>query len=177
MPSVAIGSLLPGRVVNSEMAPGEGEDFTGHLVVVSGPGAQVGNLSHLQKINIRKVHLDNLGEDTVIRGRQVNMGGVIRAHLAEEIGSFRLAAQLLNIIRIIAAGRGTQPHNLVVSDVGVIIIARTAEFTLFGLVTPVQNAGKCTQLRHTEIEALRPLVPQHQESVDMSQFWCQQLSL
>ena len=104
------------------------------------------------------------------------MGDVILAHLAEEIGSFRLAALLLSITRIIAAGRGTQPHNLVVSDVGVIIIAQTAGFTLFGLVIPVQNAGKCTQLRHTEIEALRPLVPQHQELVDMSQFWCQQIS-
>ena len=104
------------------------------------------------------------------------MGDGIRAHLAEEIGSFRLAALLLSITRIIAAGWGTQPHNLVVSDVGVIMAAQIAGSTLFGLVTPVQNAGKCTQLRHTEIEALRPLVPQHQESVDMSQFWCQQIS-
>ena len=122
------------------MAPEE-EGFTGHLVVVSGPGAQVGNLSHLQKINIRKVHLGNLGEETVIRGRPVNMGDGIRAPLAEEIGSFRLAAQLLSITRIIAAGRGTQPHNLVVSDVGEIMVAQIAGFTLFILVTPVQNAG------------------------------------
>ena len=174
---MALGRLLPGRVVNSEMAPGEEEGFTGHLVVVSGPGAQVVNLSHLQKINIRTVHLGNLEEEIAIRGRSANMGDVIRAHLEEEIGSFRLAALLLSITRIIAAGRGTQPHNLVVSDVGVIMAAQIAGSTLFGLVTPVQNAGKCTQLRHTEIEALRPLVPQHHESVDMSQFWCQQISL
>ena len=56
---MAPGRHLPGRVVNGEMAPGGEEDFTGHQVVVLGPGAQVGNLSHLQKINIRKV-LGNL---------------------------------------------------------------------------------------------------------------------
>ena len=69
------------------------------------------------------------------------MGDVILAHLAEEIGSFRLAALLLNIIRIIAEGRGTQPHNLIVSGVGEIMVAQIAGFTLFILVTPVQNAG------------------------------------
>ena len=53
------GGHLPGRVVNIVMAPGGEEDFTGHQVVVLGPGAQLGNLSHLQKINIRKV-LGNL---------------------------------------------------------------------------------------------------------------------
>ena len=136
---MAIGSLLPGRVVNSEMAPGE-EGSTGHLVVVSGPGAQVVNHSHLQRINIRKV-LGNLQEDIVIRGRPASMDDAIVAHLAEGIGSFRLAVLLLNIIRIIAAGRGTQPHNLAVSDVGEIMVAQIAGFTLFILVTPVQNAG------------------------------------
>ena len=137
---MVLGGHLPDRAVNSETTPGGEGDFTDHQVVVLGPGVQLGNLSHLQRINIRKV-LGNLQEDIVIRGRPASMGDVIVAHLAEEIGSFRLAALLLNIIRIIAAGRGTRPHNLIVSGVGEIMVAQIAGFTLSILVTPVQNAG------------------------------------
>ena len=137
---MVLGGHLPDRAVSSVTTPGGEGDFTDHQVVVLGPGVQLGNLSHLQRINIRKV-LGNLQEDIVIRGRPASMADAIVAHLAEEIGSFRLAALLLNIIRIIAVGRGTQPHNLIVSDVGEIMAAQIAGFTLFILVTPVQNAG------------------------------------
>ena len=127
-------------VVNSEMAPEE-EGFTGHLVVVSGPGAQVGNLSHLQKINIRTVHLGNLEEEIAIRGRPANMVDAIVAHLAAGTGSFRRAALLLSLIRIPEADQGTLQHKLIVSGVGEIMVAQIAGFTLFILVTPVLNVG------------------------------------
>ena len=137
---MALGGPLPGGVVNSEIAPGGEGDFTGHQVVVLGPGAQLGNLSHLQRINIRKV-LGNLQEDIVIRGQPANMVDAIVAHLAAGTGSFRRAALLLSLIRILEADQGTLQHKLIVSGVGEIMVAQIAGFTLFILVTPVQNAG------------------------------------
>ena len=137
---MVLGGHLPDRVVSSVTTlEGEG-DFTDHQVVVLGPGVQLGNLSHLQRINIRKV-LGNLQEDIVIRGQLANMVDAIVAHLAAGTGSFRRAALLLNLIRIQEADQGTQLHKLIVSGVGEIMVAQIAGFTLFILVTPVQNAG------------------------------------
>ena len=137
---MVLGGHLPDRVVNSETTPGGEGDFTDHQVVVLGPGVQLGNLSHLQRINIRKV-LGNLQEDIVIRGPLANMVDAIVAHLAAGTGSFRRAALLLSLIRIPEADQGTLQHKLIVSGVGEIMVAQIAGFTLFILVTPVLNVG------------------------------------
>ena len=137
---MVLGGHLPDRAVSSVTTPGGEGDFTDHQVVVLGPGVQLGNLSHLQRINIRKV-LGNLQEDIVIRGQPANMVDAIVAHLAAGTGSFRRAALLLSLIRIPEADQGTLQHKLIVSGVGEIMVAQIAGFTLFILVTPVQNAG------------------------------------
>ena len=137
---MVLGGHLPDRAVSSVTTPGGEGDFTDHQVVVLGPGVQLGNLSHLQRINIRKV-LGNLQEDIVIRGPLANMVDAIVAHLAAGTGSFRRAALLLSLIRIPEADQGTPRHKLIVSGVGELMKARIAEFTIIIMVTRVQNAG------------------------------------
>ena len=137
---MVLGGHLPDRAVNSETTPGGEGDFTDHQVVVLGPEVQLGNLSHLQRINIRKV-LGNLHVDIVIRGPLANMVDAIVAHLAAGTGSFRRAALLLSLIRILEADQGTLQHKLIVSGVEEIMKAQIAGFTIIIMVTRVQNAG------------------------------------
>ena len=54
---VATDNHLPSMAVNREIVQ-EG-DFTGHLVEVSGPRVQAVSHSHLGRVHMGKVHLDN----------------------------------------------------------------------------------------------------------------------
>ena len=82
---MVLGGHLPDGAASSVTTLEEEGDFTDHQVVVFGPGVQLGNLSHLQRINIRKV-LGNLHEDIIIRGPLANMVDAIVAHLAARTG-------------------------------------------------------------------------------------------
>ena len=135
-----IGGHLPDRAASSVTTLEEEGDFSDHQVVVSDPGVHLGDLSHLLRINIRRV-LDNLHVVTVTRGPLANMVDAIVAHLAAGTGSFHRAALLLSLIRIPEADQGTLQHKLIVSGVEEIMKARIAGFTIIIMVTRVQNAG------------------------------------
>ena len=82
---MVLGGHRPDRAASSVTTLEEEGDFTDHQVVVFGPEVQLGNLSHLLRINIRRV-LDNLHVVTVTRGPLANMVDAIVAHLAARTG-------------------------------------------------------------------------------------------
>ena len=82
---MVLGGHLPDGAASSVTTLEEEGDFSDHQVVVLDPGVRLEDLSHLLRINIRRV-LDNLHEDTVTRGPLANMVDAIVAHLAARIG-------------------------------------------------------------------------------------------
>ena len=137
---MVLGRHLLDEAASSVTILEEEEDFSAHQVVVSDPGVHLGDLSHLLRINIRRV-LDNLHVITVTRGPLASMAEGTVAHLAAGTGSFRRAALLLSLIRILEADQGTLQHKLIVSGVEEIMKAQIAGFTIIIMVTRVQNAG------------------------------------
>ena len=80
-----LGEYLLDVAASSVTILEEEGDFSDHQVVVSDPGVHLGDLSHLLKINIRRV-LDILHEITVTSGPLASTAEGTVAHLAAGTG-------------------------------------------------------------------------------------------
>ena len=82
---MVLGGYLLDVAASSVTTLEEEGDFSDHQVVVSDPGVHLGDLSHLLRIDTRRV-LDNLRVFTVTRGPLASMAEGTVAHLAAGTG-------------------------------------------------------------------------------------------